>query len=106
MTLQTVAEEWPFTNVEPSANWRPGQKARTRKSVKHTISGAKSMLRSAAKREDFDLPDLAVLRSMRADLDEAEQRAVDNLKESHGWTAVADAAGVTRSYAIRKWAKR
>lgn len=89
------------TNADPSANYRPGQRFRERKSVEHTIRhGVASMLRSVARRDDFDLPNLAQLADMRATLEDAIQTAVDNLREQgHPWQAIADELGITRQSA-------
>jgi hypothetical protein len=91
-----------FTNVEPCANYRPTQpRFRARKSVEHTIrDGIASMLRSVARRDDFDLPNLAHLAAMRAALEDAIQVAVDNLRDQgHPWQAIADELGITRQSA-------
>lgn len=90
------------TNVEPSANYRPTQpRFRARKSVDHTIRhGIGSMLRSVARRDDFDLPDLAQLAAVRAELEGALQLAVANLRQQeHSWQAIADELGITRQSA-------
>lgn len=97
--MTTSTSSWPFANVEPSANWRPGQRrARARKSVSHTIRhGVASMLRSLARRPDFDLPNLAELAALEHELDAAIVAAVVNLRnQGHSWEAIANELGVSR----------
>lgn len=100
----TAAEPWPYLNIEPSAGWRPGQKRmRERKDVAHTISGAFSMLRSAARRPNFDLPDLAAL----VEHDAPKwllQIGVDNLRrQGHSWSEVATSLGTSKPAAIERF---
>lgn len=111
-TVQGVTANDPQTatqdvilNVEPSANYRPGQRFRGRKSVDHTIRhGVRSMLLSVVRRPDFDLPDLASLGQLQRDLDHALDLAVSNLRsQGHSWQAIAAACGVTRQAAHKRW---
>lgn len=104
-----LPDDWGFTNVEPSANWRPGQRQmRVRKSVSHTIRhGLRSMLRCVARRPDFDLPNLTELAALHAELDEALVTAVANLRaQGHSWKAIGDALGVTKQTAYIRFAVR
>lgn len=96
------------TNVEPSANWRPGQRARYRKSVDHTIRhGIRSMLRSVARRPDFDVPDLTTLAGLADELDAAIGDAVENLRaDGHSWAVIGDALGTTRQAAFQRYGRR
>lgn len=65
------------------------------------------MLRSACRRDDFDLPDLATLVSLRADLDAAVHTAAQNLHEQgHSWAMIASELGVTRQEAHRRYCNR
>lgn len=101
-------QDFPVTNEAPSANWRPGQaKVRTRKSVDHTLRhGAASMLRSAARRDDFDVPDLGTLASIQETLDAAMQTAVDNLRsQGHSWATIGAELGITRQSAHERFGK-
>lgn len=72
-----------------------------RKSVDHTLRhGIRSMLASVARRDDFDLPDLATLAGLRADLAAAEQTAATNLRtQGHSYADLARALGITRQAA-------
>jgi transcriptional regulator with GAF, ATPase, and Fis domain len=100
--------ERPVTNVEPSANYRPGQRRfRVRKSVEHTIAhGVKSMLRSVAQRDDFDVPNLTQLAHLSDDLEAALFVAVTNLRaQGHSWAAIAKALGVTRQTAHERFTR-
>lgn len=109
MTVRLAdAEAWPVLNAEPSANWRPGQRVRERKSVEHTIRhGLRSMLRSVARRPDFDVPDLAELHQLHQALDEALATAVGNLREQGAtWEDIGRALGVTRQAAQARWGAR
>ena len=97
-----------YHNTVPAQNWRPGMEPKARKSVQHTMEqNVKSSLTSIVKRSDFDLDDLAELRALRTEVDDALQAAVDAMKQrGHSWTEVAAALGVTRSYAIRRYGHR
>lgn len=110
MTEATVtAAEFPLTNYEPSANWRPGQKkARPKKSVDHTIRhGIRSMIRSVVKREDFDIADLSTLADLQADLAAAQQTAVDNIRsQGYSWSEVADGLGCSKANVIKRFGVR
>lgn len=97
---------FPIVNMQPSANWRPSQgRIRARKEVSHTIRhGIRSMLRSVARRDDFDLPNLAELVELRLDLEDAIASAVRNLREQdHSWTAIAAELGVSRQSAWERY---
>lgn len=78
-----------------------------RKDVSHTIRhGVRSMLRSVARRDDFDLPNLAELAELRATLDDAIYTAARNLHaQGHSWDAIADALGVTRQAAHKRYGR-
>lgn len=80
---------------------------RERKSVDHTLRhGVRSMLRSVARRDDFDVPDLTTLHDLAADLDAATVAAVDNLRsQGHSWAVIGSALGVTRQEAHRRYAR-
>jgi hypothetical protein len=97
-----------FGNMEPSANWRPGQRLRTRKSVEHTIRhGVRSMLRSVARRDDFDVPDLGHLAAIAGDVDESLAVAVGNLRrQGHSWSVIGEELGVTKQAAYVRFAAR
>lgn len=103
-----LVELGAFVNTEPSANWRPGQRARHRKSVSHTIRhGVRSILRSVVRRDDFDLPNLRELVELRAELDEAIGDAVANLRrQSHSWAAIGRELGTTRQAAQMRYGDR
>jgi len=54
------------------------------------------MIRSAARREDFDLPDLAALLDLHAVIDAAAQDAVTRLRASgYSWAAIGRAIGTS-----------
>ncbi len=94
-------------NSEPSANWRPGQRRRERKSVEHTISGAKYMMRSAARRDTFDLPHLALLAALADEHAEALDMAVENLRaRGHSWAEIGRAMGMTKQGVFRRFHER
>jgi hypothetical protein len=99
---------WPATNVEPSANWRPGQRLRDRKSVSHTLRhGVASMLRSVARRDDFDVPNLTELAALQTTLDEALVAAVLNLRlQDHSWAEIGEALGVSKQAAYIRFNDR
>jgi hypothetical protein len=100
--------ETHVTNGQPSANWRPGQRRfRERKSVEHTIrQGVRSMLRSVARRDDFDVPDLAHLAGLADDLEVAMAIAVENLRgQGHSWAAIARELGCTRQAAHERFTR-
>ena len=110
-TAEQLVSAWlteGYDNMVPSNNWRPGKPPTARKSVEHVMkSNVKSSLNTIVKRSDFDLDDLAELRNLRTEVDDALQAAVDTMKtRGHSWTEVAKALGVTRSYAIRKYGHR
>jgi hypothetical protein len=91
--------------AEPASNWRPGQPKRYRKSVVHTIGAARSMLRSAVRRDEFDLEELAELRAVRLELDRLELEAVAKCRRDGAtWQSIADAVGMHQPHAVRKWA--
>ncbi len=91
----------------PSANYRPGQRFRERKSVDHTIRhGLRSMLRSVARRSDFDVPDLTTLAGIADELELALALAVGNLREQgHSWATIAKALGITRQSAHERFTR-
>lgn len=92
------------TNGQPSANWRPGQPWRERKDVPHSIAGACSILRSVARRDDFDVPNLADLAAVADQLDVALAMAVANLRErGYSWGDIASVLGVTRQSAHERF---
>ena len=65
------------------------------------------MLRSVAAREDFDVPDLASLAALRAELDAAIAAAARNLHhQGHSWATIAEPLGVTRQEAHRRYHKQ
>jgi hypothetical protein len=104
-----LEESWPFLNAEPSAGYRPGQsKVRFRKSVSHTIrNGVASMLRSAARRDDFDVPNLTELAALEVELEEALVTAVANLRrQGHSWAVIGRALGCTRQAAFIRFDAR
>lgn len=78
-----------------------------KKSVDHTLRhGIRSMLRSVARRDDFDVPDLTTLHQLAADLDSATVAAVDNLRaQGHSWAVIGRALGVTRQEAHRRYSR-
>ncbi len=64
------------------------------------------MLRSVARRDDLDLPDLATLAGLRADLDAAVAEAAQRLHAAgHSWTEVADVLGTTRQNAYQRFGR-
>jgi len=97
--------EFEFTNVDPSHNWKAGKKMTTRKSVDHTLRhGVRSMLRSASRRQDIDLPDLATIASLRDEVRIAEQAAVDTLRaKGHSWSEIAGALGCSKANVIQRF---
>jgi len=65
------------------------------------------MLRSVARRNDFDVPDLTTLAGLAADLDDAVAIAVTNLHDAgHSWATIGDALGTTRQAAFQRYARR
>lgn len=79
-------------------------KRNARKSVDHTLRhGVRSMLRSVARRDDFDVPDLATLMSLRHDLDEAIDEAANGLLVEHSYAELARAVGISRQAAFKRW---
>jgi hypothetical protein len=100
----TRLDAWPYLNMEPSANWRPGQKrARPKKDVTHSIKGLFRCLASVAKRQDFTLDHLAML----VDQDAPKwllQIGVDNLRrQGHSWAVIARELGTTREAAYERF---
>jgi hypothetical protein len=91
-----------------SANWRPGQRWRERKSVSHTIRwGAGSMIRSVVRRDDFDVPNLGELVAFEQVLELALRDAVVNLRsQGHSWQTIASELGVTRQAAHERFGPR
>lgn len=103
-----MSAEEPHSSIQPSANWRPGhRKFRERKSVEHTLTqGVPSMLRSAARRDDFDVPNLSHLTALSDALDVALAIAVENLRgQGHSWAAIARQLGVTRQSAHERFTR-
>lgn len=90
-----------------SANYRPGQRIRHRKSVDHTLRhGVASILRSVARRDDFDVPDLATLDRMRFEIDAAIEVAARRLHDDgHSWTDIGAALGTTRQNAYQRFGR-
>lgn len=79
-----------------------------RKSVDHTIRhGVRSMLKSVARRDDFDVPDLTTLAGLRDTLDLALIDAVHNLHhhQGHSWATIGRQLGVTRQEAHRRYSE-
>ncbi len=72
----------------------------------HTIRhGVRSMLRSIARRQDFDLPDLASLVDTQLELDAAIAAAVQNLRaQGHSWQAIASVLGISRQAMHKRYA--
>lgn len=115
-TTNTTAQRSPLLaalddvyGVELSANYRPTQRRkRYRKSVDHTLRhGIASMLRSVARRDDFDVPDLGTLARLGDDLDAATVAAIANLlDQGQSWQACADVLGVTRQAAWKRYGAR
>lgn len=96
-------------NAEPSANWRPTQRRfRERKSVSHALRhGVASMLRSVARRDDFDVPNLTELAALQSELQEALVAAVSNLRQQGtSWTEIGEALGVTKQAAYIRFGAR
>lgn len=106
MTPQPLPDD-ASTNARPSANWRPGQPWRERKSVDHTIRhGLGSMLRSVARRDDFDVPDLTTLAGVADQLEVALTMAVGNLRQQgHSWAVIARALGCSRQSAHERFTR-
>ena len=99
----TPTETLP-TNVEPASTWRDGQPFRARKSVEHTIAGAGYMIRSASRRPDLDVPNLAHLVELSDVLDVALHDAVNTLRaRGHSFTEVGAALGITRQAARQRF---
>lgn len=90
-----------------SANYRPGHRIRYRKTVDHTLRhGVGSMLRSVARRDDFDVPDLATLDALRSEVDAAIAVAARRLHTAgHSWTEIGDALGTTRQNAYQRFGR-
>lgn len=107
MTPNEPQTDTQTPTLEPSANWRPGQRFRERKSVDHTIRhGLRSMLRSVARRDDFDVPDLTTLAGLADDLEGAIALAVANLRhQGHSWAVIAKALGITRQSAHERFTR-
>jgi len=101
--MSTPDDTWPYSNVEPAANWRPGQKVRMRKSVAHTITGAMSMLRSAAARADFDLPDLGELAALGLPTELLAIGVTNLRRRHHSWAEIGDALGTSREAAYQRF---
>jgi hypothetical protein len=100
-------EGWEVTNIEPSLNWKQGQRPRERKSISHTIRGAMSMVRSAARRADFGELELGELVRARTELDAATQLAVDGLRaRGCSWADIGAAVGTSREAAFQRWGRR
>lgn len=93
--------------AELCANYRPTQaRRRYRKSVDHTLRhGVRSMMISAARRDDFDVPDLATLAALSDDLEQALSLAVANLRsQGHSWAVIGATLGTSRQAAFKRWA--
>jgi hypothetical protein len=106
---ETPAAELPAgasTNRPPSANWRPGQrKFRERKSVEHTLRhGARSIMRSVARRDDFDVADLEHLAALKLEVDAALVIAARQLNaRGFSWAEIARPLGITRQTAHERF---
>lgn len=99
--------ETPTAYDELSANWHPGQRIRHRKSVDHTLRhGLASMLRSVARRPDFDIADLGTLAGLQESLDEAIAAAVTKLHaDGHSWADIGRELGTSRQNAYQRFGR-
>jgi len=91
---------------EPRSSWRPGRPMKPRRSVAHTIDGARTMIRSASRRPVADLPDLANLGRLAADVEAAMATMVATLRDGdHGasWADIGRALGITRQAAQQRF---
>jgi hypothetical protein len=92
------------TNRPPSANWRPGQPFRERKSVAHTIRGLRSILRSVGRRDDFDVADLEQLAALRFEVEAATRVAARYLHDAgYSWSDIARPLGITKQTAHERF---
>ena len=103
-STSTEATEWDVLNVQPSANWREGQKKkRLKKSVPQSIRNLFGVLASVARRPDFTTTDLTALVEREAPK-WLLKIAVDNLRgQGHSWSEVARAMGVTKAAVIERF---
>lgn len=102
---QAVTDPNASTNADPSHNWRPGQPFRERKSVDHTMRhGIRSMIRSTARRPDFDVADLETLAMLTVEIDAALVVAARQLHtREYSWAAIARPLGITRQTAHERF---
>jgi len=102
----TMDEATWSTHVEPSANWRPGQRRRRRKSVRHSLNAAVGLLRSNMSRDEFDVDDLAYLADA-LDATELLTVGVANLRaQGVAWSSIGEALGVDRVSAFQRFDRR
>jgi hypothetical protein len=104
--MTAPAQEWPLLYDEPNVNWRPGKPVKARRSVSHTIDGARSMIRSASRRTTADLPDLANLARLEQDVAAALDAMVATLRageQGASWADIGRALGCTRQAAQQRF---
>jgi hypothetical protein len=103
-----AADAWPLLNGEPNVNWKPGKPIKERKSVRHTLAGARLMIRSASRRSTGDLPDLVELVKLDREVDAALKAMVARLRDTDGasWADVGRVLGVTRQAAQQRFGNR
>lgn len=92
---------------------QPATKARKRKTMRHTILGARSMVRSVTKRianhdqeTDWDMPELDELIALVADAEAALGAAIAARKAiGMSWADIGAELGVTRQAAQQRFGK-
>jgi hypothetical protein len=98
-------DQWPLLNGEPNVNWKPGKPMRERKSVAHTLDGARLMVRSASRRSTADLPDLVALVKLDHEVDAALHTMVARLRAEDGasWADIGRVLGTSRQAAQQRF---
>jgi hypothetical protein len=90
-------------NVDPAHNWKPGQRMRVRKSAAHTIDGAMSMLRSAVRRDDFDLAELEQIVQLGLPAELLAGGVATCRERGYSWAEIGRAVGTSREAAFQRW---
>lgn len=92
--------------MDASANWRPGQRRRVRKSVRHSLNAAVGLLRSNMSRDEFDVDDLTYLVGA-LDPTALLTVGVANLRaQGVAWSSIGEALGIDRVSAFQRFDAR
>jgi hypothetical protein len=80
------------------------KKRAPRKSVAHTITGVRAILRSVGRRDDMELGELRQLDELHQVLDQAITDAVSGLRsQGSSWAHIAQQLGTTRQAAQQRY---